>query len=149
MQNQQRQQDQQSQSHTSHNLLKLSDTDMTLGQRCQDIRGRQVVDTNGEEVGTVDDLMIDDAEQRVRFLRVASGGFLGMGAQKFLIPVDAIKQIKDEKVIVNHDREKIASSPVYDPDVVDERYYENVYGYYGYMPFWGAGYMHPGYPHLG
>jgi len=149
MQNQPRQQDQQSQSHTPHNLLKLSDTDMTLASAAEDIRGRQVVDTNGEEVGTVDDLMIDDAEQRVRFLRVASGGFLGMGAQKFLIPVDAIKQIKDERVIVNHDRDKIASSPAYDPDVVDERYYENVYGYYGYMPFWGAGYMHPGYPHLG
>jgi len=148
MQNQQRQHNPKSQSQTPHNLLKLSDTDMTLSSAAEDIRGRKVVDTNGEDVGDVDDLMIDDTEKKVRFLRVVSGGFLGMGAQKFLIPVDAIKQIQDNKVIVNHDREKIASSPAYDPDVVDEQYYDKVYGYYGYSPFWGSGYMYPGYPFL-
>lgn len=141
-------QGQPSQSQTPHNLLKLSDTDMTLASAAEDIRGRKVVDANGEDVGDVDDLMIDDTEKKVRFLRVASGGFLGMGAQKFLIPVDAIKQIKDDKVVVSHDRETIAGAPAYDPDVVDERYYTNVYGYYGYGPYWGAGYMYPGYPFL-
>jgi len=122
---------------------------MTLATTAEDIRGRKVVDTKGEDVGDVDDLMIDDTEKKVRFLRVASGGFLGMGAQKFLIPVDAIKHIRDDKVVINHDREKIATSPAYDPDVVNERYYNDVYGYYGYRPFWGAGYMYPGYPYLG
>ena len=148
MQDQQRQQDSKSQSQTPHNLLKLSDTDMTLATTAEDIRGRKVVDTKGEDVGDVDDLMIDDTEKKVRFLRVASGGFLGMGAQKFLIPVDAIKLIRDDTVVVNHDREKISSSPAYDPDVVDEGYYNTLYGHYGYLPFWGAGYMYPGYPYL-
>ena len=134
------------QSQTPHDLIKLSDTNMTLSSADEDIRGRSVVDGNGEDVGNVDDLMIDDTEKKVRFIRVSSGGFLGMGAQKFLIPVDAIKQIKGDQVIVSHNREQIASSPAYDPDVVDEKYYDNLYGYYGYRPFWGAGYMYPGYP---
>jgi len=148
MPSQQGQQGQPSQSQTPRNLLKLSDTDMTLASAAEDIRGRKVVDAHGEDVGDVDDLMIDDTENKVRFIRVASGGFLGMGAQKFLIPVDAIKQIKDDKVVVSHDRETIAGAPAYDPDVVDERYYDNLYGYYGYGPYWGAGYMYPGYPYL-
>jgi len=134
------------QSQSQHYLLRLSDTEMTLSSADEDIRGRKVVDGNGEDVGEVDDLMIDDTEKKVRFIRVSSGGFLGMGATKFLIPVDAIKQIKNDTVVVSHDRKKIASSPAYDPDVVDEKYYDNLYGYYGYRPFWGAGYMYPGYP---
>jgi len=146
MQDQQRQQDQQPQNRTRYNLLKLSDTDMTLATAAEDIRGRKVVDVSGEDVGDVDDLMIDDTEKKVRFIRVASGGFLGMGATKILIPVDAINQIKDDKVVVSHDRQKISGAPAYDPDVVDEPYYNNLYGYYGYRPFWGAGYMYPGYP---
>ena len=146
MQNQSTHQDQEIQDEQQHYLLKLSDTGMTLSSEAEDIRGRSVVDGNGEDVGDVDDLMIDDTEKKVRFIRVSSGGFLGMGAQKFLIPVDAIKQIKGDQVIVSHNREQIASSPAYDPDVVDEKYYNNLYGYYGYRPFWGVGYMYPGYP---
>jgi len=148
MHNHQHQNTPRSQSYTPHNLLKLSDTEMTLASAAEDIRGRKVVDAIGEDVGDVDDLMIDDTEKKVRFIRVASGGFLGIGAQKFLIPVDAIKQIKDDKVIVSHDRQTISRSPAYDPDVVDEHYYDNLYGHYGYSPFWGAGYVYPGYPFL-
>ena len=44
-----------------------------------DIRGRTVIDSDGAEVGTVDDLLIDEEEDRVRFLRIGSGGILGMG----------------------------------------------------------------------
>ncbi len=146
MQNQSTHQDHEIQDEQQHYLLKLSDTGMTLSSEAEDIRGRSVVDGNGEDVGDVDDLMIDDTEKKVRFIRVSSGGFLGMGAQKFLIPVDAIKQIKGDQVIVSHNREQIASSPAYDPDLVDEKYYNNLYGYYGYRPFWGVGYMYPGYP---
>lgn len=42
-------------------------------------------------------------------------------------------------MVVNHDRERIAGASAYDPDVVDERYYDNASGYYGYRPYWGAG----------
>lgn len=72
------------------------------------MRGRQVVDRNGDEVGKVEGLIIDEQERRVRFLEVGSGGFLGLG------------------------------EPVYNPNVVPQRdYFEDVYQYYGYPPFWG------------
>lgn len=36
----------------------------------------------------------------------------------------------------------------FDPTVVPERsYYVDLYGHYGYMPFWGPGYTYPGYPY--
>lgn len=129
-------------------IVKLGDTDQTVADPAEDIRDRKVVDTSGEEIGTIDALMIDDRENKVRFLRVAEGGFLGIGERHFLIPVDAITRIDDDDVHVDHTRDKISGSPPYDPAMVqDHAYYESTYGYYGYTPFWGAGYMYPGYPH--
>ena len=39
------------QTQTQHYLLRLSDTEMTLSSADEDIRGRKVVDGNGEDVG--------------------------------------------------------------------------------------------------
>ena len=60
---------------TGATLLKLSDTQLTLSDPKQDIRGRKVVDSAGQDIGEIDDLMIDNKEKKVRFLQVASGGF--------------------------------------------------------------------------
>jgi len=112
-----------------------------------DIRGRKVLDKNGDEVGKVDDLMIDNREHKVRLLEVESGGFLGLGETKVLIPVDAITRI-DDHVHIDHTREHVARAPRYDPDLVqDQQYLGSVYGHYGYGPFWGMGYSYPMYPY--
>jgi sporulation protein YlmC with PRC-barrel domain len=128
-------------------LVKLSDTNLTLADRAEDIRGRDVFDTAGEEIGEVDDLFVDEQEQKVRFLQVASGGFLGLGATKFLIPVDAITRITEDAVYISQTRERLAGVPRYDPSLVDERYLRDVYGYYGYSPYWGPDYRYPSYPY--
>jgi sporulation protein YlmC with PRC-barrel domain len=128
-------------------LVRLSDTDLTVADRAEDIRGRNVLDMAGEELGEVDDLLVDDREHKVRFLEVSSGGFLGLGAKNFLIPVDAIMRITEDAVYINQSRERVASAPRYDPTLVDERYLREVYGYYGYPPYWGADYRYPAYPY--
>jgi sporulation protein YlmC with PRC-barrel domain len=128
-------------------LVKLSDTNLTLANRAEDIRGRDVLDTAGEEIGKVDDLLIDELEKKVRFLQVSSGGFLGLGATKFLIPVDAIMRMTEDAVYISQARERLTGAPRYDPSLVDERYLSDVYGYYGYSPYWGPDYRYPGYPY--
>lgn len=127
-------------------LVRLSDTDLTLASDADDARGRKVVDRSGEEIGEVDDLIIDPDERRVRFLQVGAGGFLGLGEEKRLVPVDAVESV-DDVVRVEKDRAHIAGAPAYDPELVQEpAYYEGVYGYYGYTPFWTPGYVYPPYP---
>ena len=131
----------------SRRLVKLGDTDLTVADPREDIRGRTVVDKAGEEIGHVDALMIDDQEQKVRFLQVAAGGFLGLGEHTFLLPVDAIVRIDADRVVVDQTRERIAGAPPYDPSLAaDHGYYGDLYGYYGYPPFWAPGYTYPGYP---
>jgi CBS domain-containing protein/sporulation protein YlmC with PRC-barrel domain len=128
-------------------LVKLSDTDLTLADPAEDIRGRKALDMAADELGEVDDLMIDEREQKVRFLEVTSGGFLGLGATKFLLPVEAIMRITDDAVYINQSRERVAGAPDYDPTLVDERYVRDVYSHYGYPPYWGPGYEYPSYPY--
>jgi len=134
------------QSTTQPDILKLSDTPLALTNSADDIRGRKAVDAAGEDIGHVDDLMIDAAQKKVRFLRVTTGGFLGIGKTAFLIPVDAISRIDDKLVHINHARNKFVGAPTYNPEMVDRAYLEQLYGYYDYVPFWSAGYNYPSYP---
>ncbi|MDQ6877584.1 MAG: PRC-barrel domain-containing protein [Candidatus Dormibacteraeota bacterium] len=128
-------------------LSKLSDSGQTIASADEDIRGRKVKDKDGHDVGRVDDLLIDDQDRKVRFLRVEHGGFLGFGETMSFIPVDAITRITEDDVFINHSREDVAGAPQYDPDLADLPDPVGLYGYYGYSPFWGAGYMYPGYPY--
>jgi sporulation protein YlmC with PRC-barrel domain len=127
-------------------LTKLRDDDETVADRSSDIRGRKVVDKNNQPLGKIEALLIDDKEQKVRFLEVASGGFLGLGEAKSFIPVDAITKITEDEVHINQTAENVAGAPAYDPALVNQtHFYEGTYGYYGMMPFWGPTYLYPGY----
>jgi len=141
-------------------LVRLSDTELTVANPAEDIRDRTVVDRNGEDICEVEDLMIDAHEKRVRLLEVASGGFLGLGQTKFLLPVEAITRISDDTVYVNQSRQYIAGAPHYDPDLIQQEagekgysgergYYDDVYQYYGYPPYWPPGAVYPPYPYYG
>jgi sporulation protein YlmC with PRC-barrel domain len=124
-------------------LHKLSDTHLTVARGAEDIRGRQVLDAAGEYVGEIDDLFVDEGEQKVRLLQVTSGGFLGLGKMTFLIPVDAIQRLTNDAIYICQTRECVASAPRYDPALVDKRHLCDVYGYYGYVPFWEPDYPEP------
>lgn len=125
-------------------LVRMSDSDLTVSDE-QEIRGRHVVDPEGDRLGTVHDLLVDEGEKQVRFLEVASGGFLGMGREKVLIPVEAVTEVEDD-VHVSTTRAHVEGSPGYDPElavVSPLSYFGGVYGYYGIGPYWGQGYVHP------
>jgi hypothetical protein len=107
-------------------LVRLQDTHMTIAATDSDIR----------------------QEEKVRFFEVATGGFLGIGKDKSFIPVDAITHIGDKDVHLNLLTDTVAGSPPYDPDLVDDSdFFYETYGYYGFLPYWGMGYVYPPYPY--
>ena len=125
-------------------LYTLGDRGQTVDGSANDVRGRQVKDKNGEGIGKVADLLVDDRENKVRFLLVEHGGFLGFGETKSLIPVDAVTKITQDDVFVDQSRERVAAAPGYTPDLVDDRpYHSSIYSHYGCRPYWEAGYMYP------
>jgi sporulation protein YlmC with PRC-barrel domain len=129
-------------------LVKLGDTDLQVADPNEDVRGRKVVDRAGEDIGHVDALLVDQRDNKVRFLRVAAGGFLGIGERKFLIPVDAVTQVTPKEVRIDQTRQHLIGAPAYDPTLVYKQdYYNGLYGYYGYPPYWSPGYVYPPYPY--
>lgn len=129
-------------------LVKLSEVEETVANPDEDIRGRDVTVAGGEKIGRISDLLIDQDESRVRFLEIASGGFLGIGRDITYVPIDAITAIRSDTVEVGQTREHIAGAPIYDPELVREREtYGGILSYYGYGPFWGPGYRYPDLPH--
>jgi sporulation protein YlmC with PRC-barrel domain len=128
----------------SSTLYTLGDRGQTVSGSANDVRGREVKDKDGAGIGKVVDLLIDEQENKVRFLLVEHGGFLGFGEQKTLIPVDAVTTVTEDEVHIDQSGERIKSAPGYDPDLVNDRpYHSGLYDYYGYAPYWGAGYMYP------
>lgn len=116
-------------------LVKLSDSELVLESPEQDVRNRDVCDKGGEEIGSVADLFVDEEHHRVRFLEVRAGGFLGLGEKSFLIPVEAVIEVDEEKVRVDQSRQEVVESPPFDTSVVPRATYQrDIYDYYGYTP---------------
>lgn len=131
----------------SQTLEKLSQSGFMLADPKEDIRGRKVLDKEGQRVGKVDDLWVDQ-DLKVRMLEVGSGGFVGMGREHTLVPVDAIAYVTEDQVQLHQLRQHLASSPVYSPEVLsNEEFYRRVYAHYGYEPYWSPSYRSPVYPH--
>ena len=127
-------------------LVELGETEMALSHASEDVRARDVIDPDGQTVGVVDELMVDEEKTRVRLLRVKSGCFLGVGTQTFLVPVEAISRIRSNAVYIDQYMDCIASAPSYEPDLVDEEYLRRLYDHFGYRPYWATGYISPSYP---
>jgi sporulation protein YlmC with PRC-barrel domain len=122
-------------------LQNLNDTDLSLADPSQDIRDRKVFDCHGDEIGHVSDLFIDEAGRKVQMVEVRAGGFLGLGARHFLLPVDAITRVTKDELQVSETRERVVNSPVYDPSLINtaaptQTTWEPFYNYYGHSPYW-------------
>ncbi len=105
-------------------FVKLSESDFVLKNPEQDIRGRDVRNPDGERIGSVDDLYIDRRGRKVRLLEVGTGGFLGVGERHLLVPVEAVVEVGEDRVIVEPEREGRAGPPPFDATVappVDDR----------------------------
>ncbi|SNY25577.1 PRC-barrel domain-containing protein [Paractinoplanes atraurantiacus] len=128
----------------SGTMMGLHDSGQMLADPGQDIRGRKVQDRDGNDVGKVDDLLVDTEHQKVRLLRVEHGGLFGIGATPVFIPVEAVERVTDDEVGIDRSRIQVADAPPYDPELVDrDEYFNKLYNYYGYAPYWSPGYIPP------
>lgn len=126
-------------------LYELGDRGQTVDGSANDIRGLQVKDKNGEGIGKVTELLVDDRDREVRFLLVEHGGLLGFNETNTLIPVDAVVKVTENGVFVDQSRDRIASAPGYAPDLIEDRPYQSsIYNHYGFGPYWDEAYAYLG-----
>ena len=108
-------------------LVRLSDSDFVPQNPEDDLRGKDVYDAQGQRIGSVEDLYIERKEREVRFLEVGAGGFLGIGEKRFLVPVEAVTQVTEDRVTIEPERTQKVEGPapfdtkVAPPPVADRR----------------------------
>lgn len=101
--------------------------------------GDPVVNRQGENLGKIEDLVIDPLSARVDYAVLSFGGFLGMGDKLFAVPIEALKLSREEKrFILDVEKERLKNAPGFDknnwPDTSDRAFGTKVYSYYGYTP---------------
>lgn len=101
----------------------------------------RVENSAGEDLGKIEELMIDLNAGRISYAVLSFGGFLGMGDKFFAIPWDAIEvDTVEEKIVLNVDKETLQAAPGFDkdnwPDTSEHAWLVDVYDYYGYKPYW-------------
>ena len=95
----------------------------------QDAIGDEVVSRDGATVGHVKKIVDQPGQQP--FLQVEDDGLFGIGAQHFLVPVDAILSINDGKVQVNRTKQDLVGIPAHsDDEPYAPAYFESLYSWW-------------------
>ena len=105
------------------------------------LKGDKVVNHQGEDLGKIEELMIDLDRGRIAYAVLSFGGFLGMGDKLFAVPWQAFGvDTAGKRLVLNTDKELLKKAPGFDksnwPDMADAAWGSKLYGYYGYKPYW-------------
>jgi sporulation protein YlmC with PRC-barrel domain len=108
------------------------------------LAGDSVRNAAGEDLGKIDEIMIDIPTGRVAYAVLSFGGFLGMGDKLFAVPWSALKVDEDKKCfILNLDKQTIEAAPGFDksnwPDMSDTTWGTEISTYYKVQPYWEGG----------
>lgn len=98
------------------------------------IIGDKVKNSKGEEIGEIKDIMINLDYGKIEYVVVKFGGFIGIGEKLFAIPFYALEvDSKDEKFILNVDKEFMEKAPGFDKDHWPEtnNHYETTNSHWG------------------
>ena len=102
--------------------------------------GDRVENPQGEELGKIDNLMINLQTNQIEYAVIEFGSFLGLVGKLFAVPFTELQVDPARKIfILNRDKDYLKESPGFDkshwPDTNDHSYFDNVTMYYGsYLP---------------
>ena len=105
------------------------------------LAGDRVRNSAGEDLGKIEEIMLDVPTGRVAYAVLSFGGFLGLGNKLFAVPWEALTlNERDHEFILNVDKEQLESAPGFDkdnwPDMADPQWGSQVFQHYGYKPYW-------------
>jgi len=111
----------------------LMTSDWDRAYALSDIKGSQVKNMQGEDLGTLNDFVID-TDGHVGF------AILSHADKLVAVPFDAITYDQSEKRLsLNMSKERIESAPAFDKstDLSRSAWTDEIFRYYGVQPYWG------------
>ena len=105
------------------------------------LRGDRVRNSAGEDLGKIEEIMIDIPTGQIAYAVLSFGGFLGMGNKLFALPWESLTvNERDHEFVLDVDKKTLQAAPGFDkdnwPDMTNEQWGSQVYAYYGYKPYW-------------
>jgi sporulation protein YlmC with PRC-barrel domain len=98
--------------------------------------GAEVRNSRGEDLGKIDEIMIDVRRGCVAYVVVSFGGALGLGDKMFAVPWQILKiDAGNERVVLDVEPEVLENAPGLDEDE-SEDWVRQLYVYYGHAPYW-------------
>jgi sporulation protein YlmC with PRC-barrel domain len=105
------------------------------------LSGDKVFNLAGEDLGKIEDFMLDMESGRIAYAVLSFGGVLGIGDKLFAVPPEAL--VLDEHkqcFVLDADKSQLKDAPGFDkdhwPDFADRTWGTQVYSYYGRKPYW-------------
>src|SRR5579884_2304978 len=104
------------------------------------LKGDAVKNRSGEDLGKIDEIMIDVPTGRVAYAVLSFGGVLNMGNKLFAVPWSVLTLDEDEKeFILDVPKERLENAPGFDkdnwPDMADQTWAREIDDYYGAEPY--------------
>ena len=103
--------------------------------KVSDLMGQKVVDQNGQELGSVDNMVVGDNGQ-VQYIILSRGGVLGVGGTLVPIPWDAANlRTQGDQLVASISKQKLDSAPTFSGDnwaqISQPGYEQQLNSYYG------------------
>jgi len=105
------------------------------------LQGDKVINANGEDLGNIEDIMLDVRSGRVAYAVLSFGGVMGIGDKLFAIPWESLTLDADrECFVLDIDKDRLKNAPGFDkdhwPSMADPTWASEIYSYYNQRPYW-------------
>jgi len=105
------------------------------------VMGKRVRNLADDDLGKIEEVMLDGGTGRVAYAVLSFGGFLGLGDKLFAVPWEALAYSDDfGGYRLNVDQERLENAPGFDkddwPNFADETWNRGVHTHYGFTPYW-------------
>ncbi|HTP33226.1 MAG TPA: PRC-barrel domain-containing protein [Candidatus Acidoferrales bacterium] len=105
------------------------------------LEGDKVRNKAWDDLGKVDEIMIDIPSGRIAYAVLTFGGVMRMGNKLFAVPWEAMTIDEDNKCfILDVDKTTLENAPGFDksnwPDMADPTWGKGIFKHYGITPYW-------------
>ena len=103
--------------------------------KASEITGVKVVNNTGENLGDINEVVIDKTSGKVNYLVLDFGGLLGFGNKFFAVPWQSFTyNNQEDHFVLNIDKEQLKNAPGFDksawPDFVDPSFTQSISLFY-------------------
>ncbi|MEQ8345438.1 MAG: PRC-barrel domain-containing protein [Sneathiellaceae bacterium] len=105
------------------------------------VEGTSVYNGEGDQLGSVDSLMVNKQTGKVAYAVMSFGGFLGIGEGHHPLPWEVLHyDTRKDGYVVNLSKDQLRDAPTLGRDeeyrLMDRDYETSIHKHYGVAPYW-------------